>query len=189
MRPMILSMALALGACEAPAPEYEYGTQMLDQVFSPISTEVGVYPDDSVRIDPANPFRTGIQGDGPIRFDALEAGPIPGFYAFATALAIIPYGENQWYAANQLHTIYDREMAAPEDLAIVRDLAIRGYQAVLDEFPDTAFTFDGSGRFQFDLLAPAVQGILDLGGTPENGWTLVEGPDGIMIAVKSGGTP
>ena len=69
----------------------------------------------------------------------------------------------------------------------MRNIAIRGYQQVLDEFSDTAFTFDPTGRLQFDLLALSVQGILDLGGTPQNGWTLATGPNGETIAVKSGG--
>ena len=190
MRPVTLFAALALAACDVPPAEYVYGTQLLDLRFDPVSSDVGVYPDTSVMIDPDNPFRSGIVGDGPVRFDALDAGPVVGFYAFATALAIIPYGENQWYTANQLHAIYDRELVAePEDLGLVRDLAIRGYQTTLDEFPDTSFTFDATGRFQFDLLAPAIQGILALGGTPQNGWTLVEGPDGILVAVQSGGKP
>lgn len=189
MRRAILILGLTgLVACEPlPAPTYEYGIQLNDLELNLITENVGVYPDTSVLLDPNNPFRDGIQGDGETRFQALDAGPIPGFYAFATANAIIPFGENQWYAANNLQTIYQRQLAPAEDLGLVRDLAIRGYQAVLDEFSDTAFTFDGTGRFQFDLLAPAVQGILDLGGEPQNGWTLTEGPDGNLIAVKSGG--
>ncbi len=186
--PVVLLLLAGLGACaDQPDPSYEYGTDLfgLGQ-FDPIGPDVGVHPDDSVLIDPDNPFRRGISGEDAARFDALEAGPIYGFYAFATALTAIPFGENQYYSALQLQLIYEQELAAPEDLALVRSLAIRGFQAVLDDFPDTAFTFDPSGRFQFDLLAPSVQRIIELGGTPQNGWTLITGPDGVAVAVQSG---
>ena len=99
-------------ACEPlPAPTYEYGIQLNDLELNLITENVGVYPDTSVLLDPNNPFRDGIQGDGETRFQALDAGPIPGFYAFATANAIIPFGENQFYAADNLKTIYQRQLA------------------------------------------------------------------------------
>ena len=190
MRPALVPFLAVLAACELPAPEYEYGIFVGDLLFEPYTDNVGVFPDRSVIGDPNNPFRDGLVADGPLRFDTLEGGPVVGFYGFATANALIPFGENQWYAANQLHAIYDQELVVDlRDLAIVRDLAIRGYQSTLDDFTDTAFTFDPTGRFQFDLLAPAVQGILDLGGEPQNGWRLVPGPDGFPIAVQSGGSP
>lgn len=190
MTRMALCAVVALVACDVPPAEYQYGIQITNLRLDPLTADMGVHPDRSVLVHPDNPFRSGIVGDGPLRFAALDSGPVAGFYAFATALATIPYGENQWYTSNQLHAIYDQELVAePEDLAVVRDLAIRGYQTVLDEFPDTAFTFDATGRFQFDLLAPAIQGILDLGGTPQNGWTLVEDANGALVAVQAGGTP
>ncbi|MBX2800161.1 MAG: hypothetical protein KTR31_20955 [Myxococcales bacterium] len=190
MRPALVSLAVTLAGCELPAPEYEYGIPVGELLFAPYTGDVGVHPDRSVMADPNNPFRDGLVGDGELRFETLEGGPVVGFYGFATANAIIPFGENQWYAANQLHAIYDQELVTDlADLAITRDLAIRGYQAVLDDFTDTAFTFDPTGRFQFDLLAPSVLGILDLGGQPQNGWGVVDGPDGFPIAVQSGGSP
>lgn len=175
----------ALTACELPAPTYEYGILLADLELQLISDSVGVYPDRSVLFDPNNPFRAGMVGD--MKFQVVADGPIAGFYAFATALAFEPTGENQYYAALQLQLIHEGGMAEPEDLALVRDLALRGYQNVLDVFTG-AVTYDVTGRFAYDLGPLAILGIEALGGEPENGWTLAVGPDGEWIAVQSGGS-
>jgi len=182
----LFAASLTLGCEEAPPPRYEYGTVLADLELNLVSDTVGVYPDRSVLFDPNNPFRNGVSVE--TRFALLDEGPIAGFYAFASALANEPTGENQWYAANQLQEIHEQQLARAEDLALVRQLAIAGYQAVLDEFPG-AVTFDATGRTAFDLMPLAVQGILDLGGVPDNGWSLVTGANGELIAVQSGGTP
>ena len=201
MRPAPIALAFvavfAIGCEEASPPEYEYGLLLSELELQLVSDTVGVFPDRSVVFDPNNPFRSGVTVEG--KFAALDGGPIAGFYAFATALANEPTGENQWYTANQLQEIHgDRRLTNPtnddeeprvdaNDLALIRQLAIAGYQNVLDEFTG-AVTFDATGRIQFDLMPSAIQGILDLGGIPENGWKLATGPDGELVAVQSGVT-
>ncbi|MEN0065581.1 MAG: hypothetical protein AAGA48_25800 [Myxococcota bacterium] len=182
---LMLAATLATGCEEAPPPEYEFGILLADLELELISDTVGVFPDRSVVFDPNNPFRDGVTVTG--KFELLDDGPIAGFYGFATALANEPTGENQWYTANQLQLIHERRLADPNDLALVRQLAIQGYQQVLDTFTG-AVTFDVTGRLSFDLMPTAIQGILDLGGEPQNGWRLATGPDGELVAVQSGVT-
>lgn len=180
---LALVAALGAGCDEGDPPEYEYGVVLADLELSLISDTVGVYPDRSVVFDPNNPFRGGLSLE--TKFAVLDDGPIAGFYAFATALANEPTGENQWYTANQLQLVHEQQLAHPDDLALVRQIAIAGYQQVLDKFTG-AVTYDATGRIPFDLMPLALQGILDLGGRPENGWKLVTGPDGELVAVQSG---
>ncbi len=194
MRPLTLIALLGplLVACEedVPDPFFEFGTVLGDLELEIISDTMGVHPDRSILFDPNNPFRNGVSIE--TKFQMVDAengpGPVPGFYAAATALAIEPTGENQFLAASQAQAIFEQRRVDDVDLAVVRKLAITGYQTVLDEFPG-AVTFDGTGRVPFDLMAPTIEGILALGGTPENGWYLAVGPDGqTTIAVQSGVT-
>lgn len=178
-----LAAVLLTGCEEIDDPSFEFGSVLADLELELISDTVGVHPDNSVIFDTNNPFRQGVTIEG--KFAVLDDGPIPGFYAFATALVGEPTGENQWFSANQMQLIHERRLADPNDLALVRKIAIQGYQTVLDEFPG-AVTFDATGRLRFDLMASAVQGIIDLGGEPENGWTLATDADGNPIAVQSG---
>ncbi len=64
---------------------------------------------------------------------------------------------------------------------MVRDRAIRGFQAMLDHFPE-AVTYDVTGTIAYELATPSVKAILELGGEPV-GWILVMGPDGTTVAV------
>ncbi|MEO0600995.1 MAG: hypothetical protein AAF211_06140 [Myxococcota bacterium] len=187
---MIAVAAPLLVACEGPTgdPEFEVGMILADLELSLVSDTVGVHPDRSIVFDENNPFRSGITVE--TKFAMLDddgPGPIAGFYAFGTALIGEPTGENQFFTADQLRLIHERQLADPNDLALVRKLALAGYQQVLDEFTG-AVTFDITGRVQFDLMPQAIQGILDLGGVPESGWRLGVGPDGELIAVQSGVT-
>ena len=93
-------------------------------------------------------------------------------------LALNPYGEAQYYAAHDLQQIFRTGQADETLLPEAKDHAIRGYQAVLDFFPDTV-TYDASGKIPMSLATMSLQGILALGGTPQNGWALVKGEDGL----------
>ena len=82
----------------------------------------------------------------------------------------------QFYAALNLQLIYDRELAPADRREWVRAQAIRGFQTVLDVFPDSV-TWDASGTIAYDLATMAYKAIVALGGVPE-GWILVETADG-----------
>jgi len=175
MRPLALIAlaSVALVACEeAPPPRYEYGMVLDDLELQLISDTVGVWPDRSVIFDPNNPFRSGISVEG--KFEAFRAGHIAGFYGFASALANEPTGENQYYTARSLADVHRRRLADPDDLALVRQLAIAGFQNVLDEFTGAISFTDATARTPIDLMPLAIIGIEELGATPANGWKLVE---------------
>lgn len=178
-----LSLAgLANAGCYEP-PSYIYGDFVGDEPLELYSAGVGVHPDTSVLSDPNNPFIGDIPA-GDLRWDIeTYASDVAAFYSWASLLAIEPTGENQYYVAQNLADIYVNGNAVQDDLEAVRDQSIAAYQSVLDNFPD-ARSFDATGTFSFELVTPAYLAILDLGGTPVGGWTLVAGLDGNPTAVR-----
>ncbi len=150
----------------------------LDAVqFHVCGPDMGVHPDDSVLVDPDNPFR-GVPITEDAKWAIQSSGKtIAAFYSWATIAARAPHGEAQYYASLNLKGIVDRELATGADLSAARALSIRGFQSLLDNFPD-AVTFDATGTIAYELATPSYQAIVDLGGTPE-GWILVETPDGV----------
>lgn len=138
--------------------------------------DMGVHPDDSVLVDADNPFAAVAIGDeGKWQIQSRASG-VAAFYAWATVAARAPSGEAQYYAALNLQLVYERELAAPDQMAFARDQAIRGYQAVLDHFPDSV-TWDATGTIAYDLATLSYKAIVELGGVPE-GWILVATADG-----------
>lgn len=180
----LLVLFLALAACGPPA-QYRFGTNVTGLRFKPVDATEGVYPSTSVTRDPANPFRFAgpnlkNQPDGGIgtKWQLLgSVGGVPAFYAFATALAGEPSGENQLYTAQMLGEIaqsgaFDDEVTEAQ----VRSMAIAGYRASLDFFPNSV-SYLGDGVTFFSVDALAYQGAVGLG-SPMRGYQLVEGTDG-----------
>jgi hypothetical protein len=175
-------LSLALAGCEvADDPTYLYGVRLSELEFVLSSTEMGIHPDRSVLADPNNPFRDGVSAE--TKFEVLQDGPVAGFYAWATVLAREPTGEAQFYTALQLHGVYDLALAEAPDLPFVREMAIRGYQTVLDTFPGSV-TYDATGRTPFALGPLCIHGIEALGGEVQNGWVVIVTEDGSQIAVQ-----
>ena len=178
---MTRTLTLALGArllvsfsgCTEPdGPEYLFGDNLTGLEFTVYTTDVGIYPDQSVLDDPNNTF-----GDQPplndLKWDLhATAGNVPAFYGWATMLAYEPIGENQYFAALRLRDIYYRGDPPPGYGPVVRDMALRGFQSVLDNFPDS-LVFDASGTVGFRLAPLAYDGIIELGGTVEGNWVVV----------------
>jgi len=169
-------------ACAVPSATWEVGVDLSTLTVVPISCDEGVYPDASVRDDPSNPFADGI---GAEKWDVLATDCAPGFYAFATALTQEPTGEHQYYASSCLHALYDGARLAPEDTYWGWSAAVRGYQAVLDEFPDSV-TYDSTGTYAWPVAPLAYHGIVALGATPE-GWVEVVTEDGGTTVIPEGG--
>lgn len=180
MKPFAVA-CLALAGC-AEAPTYQYGVPLQDVEYRVFTLDTGVHPDESIRVDPNNPFTAGLTGD--TKWDIESSGfHEAAYYAWATMLVNEPTGEHQYYTALNLQRIYERQLAEPEDVYYARDIAIRGYQVILDEFPDSV-TFDASGRVSFWLAPLAYDAIVGLGGTPE-GWTEVATEDGGTTVVPT----
>ncbi len=183
MRTSLLAVAaLALVGC-TKTPAYLYGRDFTSLTFHPYSANVGIYPDRSILTDPNNPFATDPPTeDGKWVLEA-NAGPVAAFYSWGTINANNPYGEAQFYTAHDLQQIFRTGQASGDDLPVAQDLAIRGYQAVLDYFP-TSVTYDATGKIAFSLATMAYEGIVGLGGTVQGGWKLIKAEDGSDVAVQ-----
>lgn len=179
----LVSVVIAGGAAACAADGAPWQGEPLPQApLRVFSDDVGVHPDRSVLDDPDNPFAVGELTDATVWEVQRSGGAVAAFYAWATALARGGSGERQYYTALDLKAIFDGGRASDEDLPVVRDLAIRGFQTVLDVFPD-AVTYDATGTIAYELATPSAQGIVALGGEPE-GWVLVMTPDGGTVAVR-----
>jgi len=174
--------ALALIGC-TKTPAYLYGRDFTNLTFHAYSANVGVFPDRSILADPNNPFATDPPTDDGKWVLEADAGPVAAFYSWATINAGNPYGEAQFYTAHDLQQIFRTGQASAADLPVAQDLAIRGYQAVLDYFP-TSVTYDATGKIAFSLATMAYQGIVGLGGTVQGGWKLIKAEDGSDLAVR-----
>lgn len=182
-------MLLLIAACAPEPPEWYYGEDLHELVVVPVSWEEGVYPDTSVLGDPANPFVVGADLDpnGDLKWEVLATDCAAGFYAFGTALALAPTGENQFYTSHCLQTLYDAARLRPEDTYWGWSAAVRGYQQVLDSFPGSV-TYDATGTEAWPLAPLAYDAIVSMGATPE-GWVKVVGEDGQVAIVPTGSAP
>lgn len=186
----VFTLALVAGAAltgcdeDLPDPQFLYGESLVGLEFVVLDLDQGVHPNTSITSHPDNPFRRGISLEA--KFDAETLGPIPAFYGWAQALAQEPTGEHQYFAAAAARDIYNFELAEEEDLVFARSIAVRGFQNCLTEFPDTTAFFDVTGNQRTDLLAEALQGVIELGGEVPAGWVLIEQADGTFVATFNG---
>ncbi len=183
---LLLASALAVSAC-GDSREAVFGENITATTFEFYNETEGIHPSDAVLSNPRNPFR-----DHPItddmKFEILANGGNAGaFYAWATLLARQPTGEHQHFAAIKLRDIYNAGEVEGGDREQVRQMAIAGFQAVLDFFPDSV-TFDVTATQTFRLATPALLGILDLNGDVEGDWVLIVDQNGEPVAIKGSGT-
>jgi hypothetical protein len=169
-----LLLVLASG-CIEDAGTFRYGMDLAELELRLTGPTMAVHPDTTILQVKENPFARYV---GEARWELLgEQEWVGAFYAWGSLLAQAPEGEPQYYTAVTAHTLYSAEQAETDDLVWVRQIAIGGYQSVLDNFPE-AVTYDASGTFTWRLAPLAYQGILDLGGTPQGGWIQVQTADG-----------
>jgi len=161
------------------APEHFYGYDLLEHRLSLYALDMGVYPSTSVLGDPNNPFRFDGVGAETKWTLLTYANNATAFYAWATLLATQPNGEHQYYTALTLQRIHDQGEVTDVERPFVRDMALAGFAAVLEHFPESV-SFDPSGSFGFRLAPLAYQAIIDLGGPPPPGW--------VVVVLDGGGT-
>ena len=89
----------------------------------------------------------------------------------------------QFYTAQLAHTMYRNNEVHEEEKERLRLIAVNGYQAVLDYFPD-ALTYDVSGTIAYRVSTLAYNGIVDLGEVPTGGWVLVTTDAGTQVAIQ-----
>ena len=166
-------------ACTDAVATWEVGADLstLDVVL--VAPDEGVHPSASVLANPGNPFDPRVLD---VKWEILASDCAPGFYAFATALAVQPTGEHQYYTAWCMQQLVDAARLRPEDDARGWTIAVEGYQQVLDAFPGSV-TYDASGAYAWPLAPLAYAGILALGATPV-GWTSVEDENGDTVLVR-----
>jgi hypothetical protein len=182
---LVVAAVAVMGCQPITAPEYVYGENITGQLFTIDSEDAGIHPNLDVLLDDNNPFKEyGIGGES--RWDILaEGGNVATFYAWATWLTQQPEGEAQFYTGTALQAIYElEEVTDDKSLPTVRKMAIRAYQSVLDNFPESV-TFDASGERSSRLATFAFNRIIDMGGQVQGDWVLVETPAGGTEAVRS----
>ena len=183
-RIVVATLALMSSACLEPG-EPVYGASFTDAQFEVYDPSVGVYPSEAVLEDPNNPFALASPSsvESVFEIEAKDETNVTAFYAWASGLARQPSGEPQYFAAVNLHEIWEAGNAPQADLPVVREMAIAGYTNVLEEFPG-AFIYDETLTFTIELATPAYFGIVELGGTPPAGWVIVNDANGIPRAVR-----
>ena len=180
-----LGLVVLAAAC-GDTQEYRLGFNTTGIQFELFSETEGIHPSEVTLDNPRNPFREFAIGED-TKFGILDDGGNAGaFYAWATVLAGQPTGENQFYTATKLRDIFQANEVAQEDRETVRQMAIEGFQRVLDCFPDSV-RFDVTGTFSTRLATPAYREILELGGVPQGDWVLVENSNGNPTVVRSTG--
>ena len=176
------SVVVLGGGCSKDASFY-YEDSLADLTLSFSDPDEGIHPSKAALSDPNNPFADANVG-GETKWQIQSgAGAIAAFYSWATILAHQPGGEAQFYVGKNLQTAFLSGDARVEDPAATQAQAIRAFQMVLDQFPDSV-TYDATGTIAYDLATPAYQGIVALGGTVQGGWILVTKEDGQKRAVK-----
>jgi len=181
----LIGLVLAATAC-GDNGQYEFGFNTTGIEFELFDPTEGVHPSKVTLNNPRNPFReSGVSDD--TKFAILgDGGNAGAFYAWAWLLAKIPIGENQFFTAVKLRDLYESNEVAEEDRDTVRRMAIDGFQALLDCFPESLL-FDASGTVSTRFATLAYGQILDLGGVVQGDWTLVEDSLGNPTAVRSTG--
>ncbi len=182
---LMAAIVLTAGAC-GDDPEPVFGVNLSGLTYQFFDETEGVHPSTAVLDNPRNPFRfLGISDT--TKFAILGGGGNAGaFYAWATLLVRQPTGEHQFFTANKLRDILEAGEVEGPNRETVRQMAINGYQAILDDFPDSVI-FDSTGTQFFRLATPAVIGILDLNGEVFGDWVLVPDQNGDLVAIKGAG--
>lgn len=157
----VIAVVLLMG-CEPEAGEWRVGEDLTDLRFDPWSEDVGVYPDVSILDDPNNPFAGSLDPNSDLKWDLQASGCDRSVYSWATALAIQPTGEHQFYTAACMQALYEGGRVENDDLYLVYTLAVRGYEEVLVSFPDSV-TYDATGTIAYDLYPIAEAALLSLG--------------------------
>ncbi len=103
---------------------------LLDNVLTLHCEDAGIAGEPCVLDDPDNPYAlTAVTDEN--KFDLSTAAPTAKarFYLWATAQALSPRGENQFYTAEALHELFSETGSE-----LAREQALRGYRSVLDNY-------------------------------------------------------
>ena len=155
--------AFFIGGCESPG---EGDGVVINELLLPTDTllnlacaDAGIGFETCVLGDPENPFAMVAtpefnvnNPDARTKFDLandIPAGPTGAkarFYLWATALARVPSGENQWYTARALHELFD----ANSD-TLIQEQALKAYRSMFDNFWGSVTFFECCGGVTFSV--------------------------------------
>jgi len=128
---MAVSLAACLGDSGADNGQVVNTVELPTDAFTYLyCPEVGVGEENCVLFDPGNPYvRASVTDD--TKFQLADDAPSAKsrFYLWSTALARNPRGENQFYTADSLHSIFSLEASV-----LAQDQAKKAYRSVLDNF-------------------------------------------------------
>ena len=102
------------------------------------SSNQGIYPDTTILENEANPFRSMHLGED-IKWDLIGVEAEAYFYAWATVLARNPSGDAQYWSVIAMQQLADKY---PDEAAFYSNKIIKGYQAMLEYFPDNTLYWD-----------------------------------------------
>lgn len=149
MRPYLALILLCLFACGDPSTPL-LGTPIDRSAFDPLDETAGIHPSLAVLSDPANLYRERPPTED-AKWDVQSLGdPKLAFYAFASALTRTPTGENQYYVAVNLKRLSDLNLVAPGKETMVRDMAIRAFETVIEQFPND-LTYEADGETSYNV--------------------------------------
>ena len=164
MRILTLTFALLAGCAPEPAT-WRTGDDLRGLRFDPFTEDVGVHPDVSILDDPLNPFAGNLDPNSDLKWQLNDSGCDRAVYSWATALAVQPTGEHQFYTASCMQALYEGGRVDDEDLYLVWNLAVRGHEQVLESFPDSV-TYDATGTIAYPLAPIAEAALVSLGAVP-----------------------
>lgn len=122
----------------------------VDSSLSLFCADAGIGPEPCILDDPDNPYAiTPVTDD--TKFTLSNAAPSAKarFYLWATAQAMSPRGENQFFVAVALH-----EMFGESGSALARSQALRAYRSVLDNYFFSATFFEADFLPGDDIFFP-----------------------------------
>lgn len=107
-----------------------------DSLLTLYCANEGIYPETCILDDPENPYRmVAVNEETKWELNNAPQSAKSRFYLWATALAYMPTGENQYYVADALHELYTNVASVN-----AHEQAKRAYRSVLDNFYDS-FTY------------------------------------------------
>jgi hypothetical protein len=181
-----LLLVCSLTACDVDTgASYIYASNITGAEFVFFHETEAVHPSQVTLENPHNIFREMDIG-AETKWDIHNgAGNAAAFYVWATLLSQEATGEHQFYAATTLAQMLETGEIPSKERAKVRTLAVAGFQAVLDWFPESVSYTADLTPFRLDILA--YDAIKELQGTVKGGWVKVEKePSGfVLIQVES----
>ena len=154
-RLMIVSaLALAVTACgEVDKNDGEVSNSVAlptDSVLTLYCPDAGIADEPCILDDPQNPYAiTPVNDDTKFTLNDDAPSAKSRYYLWATAQAMSPRGENQYYVGAALHEMYSESGSE-----LAREQALRAYRSVLDNYFNSVTFFEADFLPGDDIFFP-----------------------------------